>query len=303
MRGLRILCGVVAASSNQASALEYALAVQTGYENRMSLDGKSDTEIASLEEQLLLKLREFGGFSGNVKLQRALGWDEPQYWAVRNRIYDRGLLVLGRGRGGSVTLVEKAAALPVNEQEVEQPVDTAQETEISLYAPIAEVLRQNWVKDYRLRQSWVEITALQGRRQTGGTWTRPDLIVAGVRIFPHLPNKYFDLFSFEVKPSWAVSVTAVYEALAHRRAATHAYVWFHVPDEKATILSETVDVIASEAKRFGIGVIIAAKAEDYESWDVLVEATRVEPDPEGMNDFISVQLSAAAKDEIVAWVR
>jgi len=58
-----------------------------------------------------------------------------------------------------------------------------------------------------------------------------------------------------------------------------------------------------KAKRFGVDVIVASKPDDYESWDVVVEATRIEPDPEGMNDFISVQLSASAKDEIVAWVR
>ena len=100
-----------------------------------------------------------------------------------------------------------------------------------------------------------------------------------------------------------MNVTAVYEALAHRRAATHAYVWFHIPEEEAEEFSEALDAIASEAKRFGVGVIVASKPDDYESWDVVVEATRIEPDPEGMNDFISVQLSASAKDEIVAWVR
>jgi hypothetical protein len=269
----------------------------------MTLDGKSDAKIASLEEQLIAKLRELGGFSGNVRLHRSLGWDEPLYWAVRNRIYDRGLLTLGRGRGGSVTLVEKAAASSTDVLPIVPANETTQSTENALYSPIAEVLRTHWVKDYRLRQSLVEITALQGRRATGGTWTRPDVVVIGVRIFPHLPGKYFDLFSFEVKPSWAVNVTAIYEALAHRRAATHAFAWFHVPEARASELADALDAIASEAKRFGVGVIVAARPDDYESWDVVVEATRVEPDPEGMNDFISVQLSAAAKDEIVAWVR
>jgi hypothetical protein len=269
----------------------------------MALEGKDDAEIAALEDQLLAKLRSMGGFSGNVSLQRALKWDDPLYWAVRNRVYDRGLVTLGRGRGGSVTLVEKAQAILSTPADQPQSSPTPPSSELELYNPIADVLRRDWVKDYRLRQSLVEVTALQGRRATGGTWTRPDLVVVGLRIFPHLPGKYFDLFSFEVKPTWGVSVTAVYEALAHRRAATHAFVWFHIPDDRAEEFREALEAIASEAKRFGVGVIVASKPSDYESWDVIVEASRMEPDPESLNDFIAVQLSAAAKDEIVAWVR
>jgi hypothetical protein len=268
----------------------------------MGLDGKDDAEIAQLEDQMVAKLREIGGFSGNVSLQRALGWEESLYWPVRNRLYDRGLVTLGRGRGGSVTLVERASAKPVPEATT-QVTPAPLPSEATLYEPIASVLRRDWIKDYRLRQSLVEITAAQGRRQTGGTWTRPDLVVAGLRIFPHLPGKYFDLFTFEVKPYWNIDVTAVYEALAHRRAATQSLVWLHVPADKETAFSDAVEAVASEAKRFGIGLVVAKEPASYETWDVRVEAIRSEPDPEALNDFIAVQLSPSAKEEIVAWVR
>jgi|SRR6185312_12314506 len=150
----------------------------------MALDGKSDSEVAALGEKLISKLRELGGFSRNVKLQRSLNWDEPLYWVVRNRIYDRGLLTLGRGRGGSVTLVEKALAGALPEAPVAQITNVPEPSETAFYAPIADVLRKNWVRDYRLRQSLVEVTALQGRRSTGGAWTRPDVVVIEVRILP-----------------------------------------------------------------------------------------------------------------------
>lgn len=267
----------------------------------MSLEGKDEAEIAALEAELLAKLRELGGSSGNVALQRALTWDENLYWPVRNRIYDRGLLTLGRGRGGSVSLAAAQAQPPAAEPAPAGPPPAAQED--ALYEPIATVLRSAWVKDYRLRQVRVEITAAQGRRQTGGTWTRPDLVVVGLRVFPHLPGKYLDLFTVEVKPSWAVDVTAVYEALAHRRAATHALVWLHVPNDRVAALEDVVEAVCSEAKRFGIGVIVASEPDNYESWDVRVEPIRSEPDPEALNDFITVQLSPATKEEIVAWVR
>jgi hypothetical protein len=268
----------------------------------MGLEGKDDAEIAKLEEQMIGKLRELGGFSGNVSLRRELDWDESLYWPVRNRLYDRGLVTLGRGKGGSVTLVEGAVAQPPSQATPSATTPPAA-TESTLYEPIATVLRKDWIKDYRLRQSLVEITAVQGRRHTGGTWTRPDLVVVGLRIFPHLPGKYFDLFTFEVKTSSAIDVTAVYEALAHRRAATHSYVWLHVPADRVAGLADVVEAVASEAKRFGIGVVVATDPNTYETWDVRVEAIRSEPDPEALNDFIAVQLSPSAKEEIVAWVR
>jgi len=268
----------------------------------MGLEGLDDAAIATLEERMLSSLRESGGSAGNVSLRRTLGWEEALYWPLRNRLYDRGLVTLGRGKGGSVTLVDRPTPAPEGGAQTSSAA-SATPTEASLYEPIATVLRRDWIKDYRLRQALVEVTALQGRRSTGGIWTRPDLIVAGLRVFPHLPGKFFDLFTFEVKPHWAIDVTAVYEALAHRRAATHSYVWLHVPSDKAKSLEESVEAVASEAKRFGIGLVVASDPEDYDSWDVQVEATRTETDPEALNDFIALQLSPAAKEEIVAWVR
>ena len=80
-----------------------------------------------------------------------------------------------------------------------------------------------------------------------------------------MPGKYFDLFSFEVKPNWSVNVTAVYEALAHRRAATHAYVWFHIPEEEAEEFSEALDAIASEGKALRRRCYRLFQSEDAES--------------------------------------
>ncbi len=39
---------------------------------------------------------------GNMKLRDALGWEEDRYFAARQILLDQGLLVSGRGRGGSV---------------------------------------------------------------------------------------------------------------------------------------------------------------------------------------------------------
>lgn len=194
-----------------------------------------DTDIGAREAQLLTKLREMGGHAGNLTLQRELGWEVDQYWRIRDRLVDSGQLELGRGKGGSVSLVaqpiiEGAAGLPlITPAATAPPVNEA-----ALYEVVARVLQNEWARDMRFRSHVVEVTARQGRRETGGTWTRPDIVVAALRVFPHVPGKFFDLITFELKAFDGVDVTAVFEALAHRRAATQAYVWLHVPNGAAS---------------------------------------------------------------------
>jgi hypothetical protein len=264
----------------------------------MSLQGKSEEEIRKLQDQLIAKLRELNGYSGNISLQRALGWNDDLYWPVRDRLVDLGTLKRQRARGGAVGLVQVQTA----QQSANASLPEAQR-ERELYAPVASVLRGDWGRDNRLRQQLVEITAAQGRRNTGGTWTRPDIVVAAIRLFQFLPGKFFDLISFEVKPSWSINVTAVYEALAHRRAATQAYVWFHCPAEQLDGENENLDRISEEAERHGIGMIVATTPNDYATWDLRVDAARIEPDPEYINEFITLQFSDGAKEELTAWVR
>ena len=211
----------------------------------MALEGLTEQQIQQLEEELLSRLRDLGERAGNVTLLRELGWEEDMYWEVRDILINKGILQLGRGRGGSIRFVSNAAAGGVPQQQPPQPT-TARESD--LYEPIARVLRDRWVRDNRFRDHLVEITARQGARNTGGTWTRPDITLAGMTTFPFVPGKTFDVITFEVKPQEGVDVTAVYEALAHLRTATRAYVVFHVPDGQREPLTEWIDRAAEEAK-------------------------------------------------------
>lgn len=278
----------------------------------MSLQGKSDDEIRTMQDALIQQVRQLGGNAGNTRLIRELGWPEDDYWPIRDRVVDLGILRRYKARGGAVALVppaEPEGQAPAQVEGVidqEQPAQRAgqqppEPTERDLYAPVATVLRGPWAKDSRFRYQIVEITASQGRRNTGGAWTRPDVVVAALRIFPFLPSKFFDLITFEVKPSWALDVTAVYEALAHRRAATQSYVWLHCEDQAQN--REALNRIVEEAERHGIGVIVASDPGNYETWETLADPLRVEINPEALNEFIALQISDGAKDELAAWVR
>ncbi|MEW6530381.1 MAG: hypothetical protein AB1473_06065 [Thermodesulfobacteriota bacterium] len=270
-----------------------------------ALSAMTPEDIGNWETELLEKVREKGGHVGNITLQRELDWRDDRYWPIRDRLVDSGQLELGKGKGGSVSLVAQPGEVTTG---AVVPGDTAVQTaigEAELYEPVATVLRNEWARDMRFQNHIVEVTARQGRRDTGGTWTRPDIVVAALRVFPHVPGRFFDLITFELKALDGIDVTAVYEALSHRRAATQAYVWLHVPAAAAAIhdVVSVVDRVNEEAKRYGVGLIVGNDAADYSSWDVQLRAARYEPDPEFLNEFIAQQLTSLARDELAKWFR
>ncbi|MBT8226892.1 MAG: hypothetical protein HKP61_13185 [Dactylosporangium sp.] len=186
-----------------------------------------------------------GATSSNLSLQRQLGWDADRYFRSRDALVDMGLVVRGRGRGGVVRRVLGESSV-VEERTVAVVMDVGADTrttaatveaviknELVLYQPMRQVIATGWAKDHRRDPLAVEVTALQGRRATGGTWSRPDIVSVEVRAFAYVPGKYLEVATYEVKAANAINVQAVYEALAHRRAATHSYVLLHVPTEQA----------------------------------------------------------------------
>jgi hypothetical protein len=254
-------------------------------------------------ETLLASVPEDGTAVGNIFLIRTLGWDEDVYWEVRNSLVDRGILEVGRGRGGSVRRVIQEASESVSDESgtlaSEAPSEEQRERESDLYEPLAEVLAQRWVKDKRVESSIVQVTAHQGRRPTGGMWSRPDLAVATLATYPYVPGRHFDVVTFEVKPSWAIDITAVYEALGHLRSATRSYVLLHVCEDEKKDVKDVVTDICAEAKRHGIGVITFGRPDRYDSWDELVEPVRYEPEARKLNDFLATQFSSEQREKLL----
>jgi hypothetical protein len=175
--------------------------------------------------------------------------------------------------------------------------------EVQLYDRILATIRSAWVLDYRSDYSIAEITAHQGRRETGGRWTRPDITLATYSTYPFVPGKHFDVTTFEVKRHDALDVTAVYEALAHRRAAHYSYVLMQVPDDAKDALETRLDDVSGEADKHGVGLVTLSVPENYETWEVWNEAERNDPDPSDVNDFLATQVSQAFKDQITRWFR
>jgi hypothetical protein len=238
----------------------------------------------SQEQELLDKVPADGGSIGNVSLQRSLSWDAETYWPVRDKLIGEGVLGTGRGKGGSVHRIEAEARTPTW-------AGGRVVAEKELYEPMLSVIQHDWTKMMGLSDSnflaWN--TAQRGKQQTG-KWARPDLTVLARRSFPWYPGNHIEVHTFEVKPPDYFGITAVYEALAQRRRATHAWVLAYLPDYIESVGDEPgdpiVDEVIQEAKRQGIGFIIATKYDDWTAWDIVVEAERREPEPKAVNDFL-----------------
>jgi len=222
----------------------------------MALEGLSKEQIEQYEADLLARVPDTGAI-GNVSLRAQLAekqWSEELYWDIRNRLIERGLLMPGKGKGGSVRRIPPAVLAEPIEAPPAQPAVLEQQflAERELYQPMTDVIRSRWAQDYRLDSLFVETTAAQGARPTGGKWTRPDITVASYKTFPYVPGRHFDLITFEIKPFNMLDVTVVYEALGHRRAATRSYALIYIPDDKRAELQALLDELCLETKRFGV---------------------------------------------------
>ena len=199
---------------------------------------------------------------------------------------------------------EVTVAVPLeNPAQAVQAAVAAVQREDGLYEPLAKVVSGAWARDRRSQLLAVEIVARQGRRATGGTWSRPDIVSVEVMNLLYVPTKVIEVTTFEVKPADAIDVQCVYEALAHRRAATHAYVLLHVPTKEQAAITETLQAVLGVARSHGVGVVTFSDPSDYSTWDELAQAERVEPDPERLNGFIESQLPEKVKMKIAQALR
>lgn len=260
--------------------------------------------IKRLEDLLQKALIQLGGSAGNSAL-RAIVSDqitEKRYWAIRERLIDKGLLETGKGRGGSIRIVPDQATYITDSLVNKKNPSEEYQKEIELYEPILTQLKTgawHWAENLRYSAVHVEITGAKGNKNTGGKWSQPDLAAFCLSEPIYLPGKFFDIITFEVKVQDAVDVTTVYEALAHRRAATRSYVWVLVSKEETW--KEKLELILPEAEKFGVGVISGLNPNDSNTWTEEAVAKMVPTDPMVLNAFITSQFKE--KEELLKMAR
>lgn len=264
----------------------------------------SVTPEAADEAEFVATLRGAGGAATNPNLIDRLGWDPARYWAVRNRLRDQGRVQKRLGGPGGTTFIPElqssatGVGQPPTTTDPIAPANEVGERESDLYGPMLSVLETSWVRDQGYDSHIVRKTALAGGRNTGGTWTRPDLCVVAIRKFKFLRDPVFDVVSFEVKPNWAISVGGIFEALAHRQSATRSYVIYHTSERDFDEAPEAERIIGL-AEQHGIGVFLAASPDNWNEWTERVRARRWTPDPIDLNEFLQRVFPASDHDEII----
>lgn len=268
-----------------------------------------------LDKKVLRVLDAHGGSHPNMEIIRELRINGPTYYESRERLIDLGLIAQGvttepgtgiQGGVVYITDIERAKIFISGEGDAPRPdeepgpITEEEKSEASLYPGIESCLKNYWIKDQRYEEDlcFVQCSAKGGSRRTGGIWTRPDLIVVGGKRFKLLGKKVLDVITFEVKREGGFDPRAVYEALSQSRSATRSYLL--ICCSAGYRQDPDLQRILHDAEMFGIGVIVAdlEHADQYESWQTLIEAKRKEPSPDLLNQLLMSQFSDEQRKKI-----
>lgn len=251
--------------------------------------------------QFLESLPGDGAGIANRLLRERLGWDEERYEYIRQLLIERGAILPSRGggTGGAVRQSDVSNAAVDEPDSGALPERLSRAREVELYPRFATGLR-NWASKQGWTQYEVEQTAHQGRRPTGGTWTRPDFVVVAYRGYDYTPGRTRDIETFEVKLA-DCPIEAVFETAAHSRFATRSYLAI----QRAGKLPSEGDLkrIDSECRRFEVGLVLFDDPEDLDTWEVRAMPTRREPDPRQVEDFVTQQVAPATQQKLRHWLR
>ena len=231
---------------------------------------------------------------GNIALIKELrqdGISEDEYWPARNELIIAGDLSKGRGKGGAVFR-------PIDTLPTGGKIDPKYKTEKSIYPDFHNVIAATtWLGENLIDPKTVisEITANQGRKRTGGKWSRPDVTLIVVEKYRFIPEKVLTVMSFEIKKANELDVSGVYETASHSRFAHKSYLALYLPGGIPERDYSYIH-ITQECERFGVGLIIFQKPNDATTYDTVIEPRRKNPDPADVDLFIFRQFQKKHKD-------
>jgi len=247
----------------------------------------SDAKLA----KLLALIPADGTPKGNIRLLQESGLPEDEYWSLRNKLIEQGKVGKGRGMGGSVyrLIAEESTEKQIKKRGRRKSVES------DLYGDFEKWLGDFWAKDVNLTWFRIEKTAHQGRKPTGGKWTRPDFAIVAVNTYRYFPGKFLEVISFEVKPTLEDALAGVFECAAHSVYANRSYLAVYLEDD-ADRESEEFARVERECERFGLGLVTFGDPSDRESYQIIVDAGRRTPDPSEVDKFIGSQLKENTQD-------
>lgn len=213
------------------------------------------------------------------------------YPYARNALREKGLIVLGGGRTGTVLRAEPfRTSLPPPSEHLTASL------ELALYEPIMDQLRARVQNESRFDgEPIVAVTGQQGARRTGGIWSRPDITVVAYKRFKVLAGVHLEVHTYEVKTGAGFDIRALHEARAHRRRAHRSYVIVDYENERHR---GQVENLVDEARELGVG-LMGFHAVDSD-WEVWYEPPIHHPDPIELDEFLASQLGPSV-EQIRMW--
>jgi hypothetical protein len=156
----------------------------------------------------------------------------------------------------------------------------------------------HWTEQPGFTHVFGSITAAQGRRVTGGRWSRPDLVLCTVSdwIFSSRPEG--EVRTVEVKRYGSLDVLAVYEAVSHKSRAHYSYILVvNFPDQLNPDQEADFDAVLSAAGKHGIGVITAKDSKDWSTWKFELDPGRSDTDHQAVNQLLLDQVSPQVREK------
>jgi hypothetical protein len=128
-------------------------------------------------------------------------------------------------------------------------------------------------------------TARQGRRSTGGSYSRPDLTYVIVGRYPLLGERFVRIVSVEAKIWETADIVAnAYEAVAYKRFSTQVYYAYESPDSVKRVSSEVEEIL----KENGVGIVRIWREGNKDGMHIDVDPVATDPAPDRLETYLGI---------------
>lgn len=266
------------------------------------------TEHSEMERQIL----DLIGATADRRLPRSELWAKlgirnaplDAYYAAEQALVDMGRIERRRGRNGGIYLLPEPEVDAISGNEETRQEAALVDRETDHYKPVLDQILRHWKEQPGFKAVFGAVTGLQGRRATGGRWSRPDIIICTVSEWLFSSRPEGEVRSIEVKRYDALDVMAVYEAVSHKTRSHYAYLLVvGFPEDLTEDQEKDFDTVLAVAGKNGIGVITAGESGDWGTWKFQLYPTRSDADHQEVNQLLLDQVPKEVRDDFTREIR
>ncbi|OYX67854.1 MAG: hypothetical protein B7Y95_21980 [Rhizobiales bacterium 32-66-11] len=254
----------------------------------------SDRTAAGIAEQMLDLLPPDGAPVLNRVLRAMLSRRLAQsvstedFFLARDLLLKRGRVGRERGQGGKIFLLKTPPAEPV--APAPSPASPTAPLEAELMVPVARYLSTIFVRNLDLPKGGLALMQdISAIGPSSGQWARPDFMLVSLMRFTFMPGSQLDVHAFELKTEAGGSVLAVHEALAQTRFTHFGHLIWHLPEESKA--RARLPDVQKQCEEHGIGLILAVRPQDPESYEILLDPKRKATSPKTVDGFLESRLN------------